>query len=291
MDTHRMATLLQAAGPASIRALGDPEQAQPVGAGGWRRLVDQAIGGHAQLTTVVRQHHPGDREVCRAIREGHAPQALADLQARGRLHAPDRSSAVKELVYGWDRHRQTKGLAGVAVGCDDGRCVTVRPGAHEDAQPLRLGYASHALKLQGGQASVVLVLPGGWQTSRQPAYSMSPAASRNCTSMSTLKTSRPAPTATTPWSGPWGTGGQGTPARSPPPSTRPPTGGCAIRAINSRRGPGRSASPSVGAGNQPGTGVGRRTRDPQRTRHRPVNLRGDSDRITPGGPPVVMASS
>jgi hypothetical protein len=48
----------------------------------------------------------------------------------------------------------------------------VRPGVHEDAQPLRLGYASHALKLQGGQAQVVLVLPGGWQTSRQSAYSM-----------------------------------------------------------------------------------------------------------------------
>ncbi len=32
--------------------------------------------------------------------------------------------------------------------------------------------AGHALELQGGQAEVVLVLPGGWQTSRQSAYSM-----------------------------------------------------------------------------------------------------------------------
>jgi hypothetical protein len=60
----------------------------------------------------------------------------------------------------------------VVIECDDGRSVTVRPAAHEDAQPLRLGYASHALKLQGGQAAVVLMLPGGWQTSRQSAYSM-----------------------------------------------------------------------------------------------------------------------
>src|SRR4029450_5725870 len=81
MDTYRMATLLQAAGPAAIRTLGDPEQAQPVGAGGWHQLVDQAIGGHAQLTTVIRQHDPRDREVCAAIRDGHAPQALADPQA------------------------------------------------------------------------------------------------------------------------------------------------------------------------------------------------------------------
>jgi conjugative relaxase-like TrwC/TraI family protein len=259
MDTHRMAALLDAAGPAAIRTLGDPEQAQPVGAGGWQQLVDQAIGGHAQLTAVVRQHHHQDRQVCAAIRHGHAPQALADLQRRGRLHlSPDRSVAVKELVHAWDRHRRIHGLEGVAivtdtdnhtvdvlnalcqakratageltgpavsvvdrvtgrheqmhagdrvrfvrpyvagdllgsyvangsggrvlavnpddgvvtVDCDDQRTVSLRPAALEDAQPLRLGYAGHALKLQGGQAAVVLVLPGGWQTSRQSAYSM-----------------------------------------------------------------------------------------------------------------------
>lgn len=259
MDTHRMATLLDAAGPASIRTLGDPEQAQPVGAGGWHQLVDQVIGGHATLTTVIRQRNPADRQTCAAIRDGRAPEALAGLQARGRLHlAPDRSTAVKELAHAWDHHRQARGMEGVAivtdtdnatvdtlnalcqarrraageltgpgvtvtdrvtgrceqvhkgdrvrfirplldrgfaggwvangtaghilavdpqdgqvvVECDDGRRVLVRPTAHEDTQPLRLGYASHALKLQGGQESVVLVLPGSWQTSRQSAYSM-----------------------------------------------------------------------------------------------------------------------
>ncbi len=259
VDTPRMATLLDAAGPAAIRTLGDPEQAQPVGPGGWQRLVDQAVGGHAELTRVVRQRHQADREACQAIRDGRAPAALASLHARGRLHlVPDRSTAVKELVHAWDRHRAVRGLDGVAVvtdtdnrtvdtlntlcqarreaigeltgptitvvdqphsrcerlfagdrvrfvrpyrandllrtyvpngtagqvqavdadrgqvmvKVDDGRVVTVQPAAHEDAQPLRLGYASHALKLQGGQAPVVLVLPGGWQTSRQSAYSM-----------------------------------------------------------------------------------------------------------------------
>jgi ATP-dependent exoDNAse (exonuclease V) alpha subunit len=260
MDTPRMAALLDAAGPASIRTLGDPEQAQPVGAGGWQHLVDQAIGGHAELTRVVRQRHQADREACQAIRDGRAPAALASLHARGRLHlAPDRSAVVREVVHAWDRHRRARGLDGVAVvtdtdnatvdvlnalcqarreangeftgpavtvvdradsrcerlfagdrvrfvrpyrtsddlfpayvpngtaghvtavdpdrgqvvvEVDDGRTVTVQPDAHEDAQPLRLGYAGHALKLQGGQAAVVLVLPGGWQTSRQSAYSM-----------------------------------------------------------------------------------------------------------------------
>jgi conjugative relaxase-like TrwC/TraI family protein len=259
MDTHRMAALLEAAGPASIRTLGDPEQAQPVGPGGWHHLVDQVLGGHAELTQVVRQRDPADRVVCAAIRDGRATQALANLRARGRLHlAPTRSAAVRELVHAWERHRRARGLEGVAivtdtdnatvdvlnalcqanrqaageltgpsvtvtdrvtgrcerlsagdrvrfvrpylagdllrsyvangtgghvltvdpegglvvVGCDDGRTITLQPAALQENQPLRLGYAGHALKLQGGQAAVVLVLPGGWQTSRQSAYSM-----------------------------------------------------------------------------------------------------------------------
>src|SRR6266498_4129890 len=257
VDTHRMHRLLQAAGPAIIRTLGDPEQAQAVGAAGWHTQVDQAIGGHAQLTTVVRQRDPADREVCRLLRQGHADQALANLRARGRVHlVPHASTAVKEVVHAWDRHRHQRGLEGVkivtdtsnatidtlnslcqarrrragelswpttelvdrdagrreqvyvgdrvrftrpyrgedgervangtagtivhvdlglrrvTVGCDDGRQVPVELAEREWAQPLRLDYAGHALRLQGGQAQVVLVLPGSWQTSRQSAYSM-----------------------------------------------------------------------------------------------------------------------
>jgi hypothetical protein len=103
---------------------------------------------------------------------------------REQVHAGDRVRFIRPyLDRGFDGGYVANGTAGhvlnvdpksgrVAVGCDDGRSVTVRPEVHEDAQPLRLGYASHALKLQGGQAPVVLVLPGGWQTSRQSAYSM-----------------------------------------------------------------------------------------------------------------------
>jgi conjugative relaxase-like TrwC/TraI family protein len=257
VDTHRLHRLLQAAGLAIIRTLGDPEQAQAVGAAGWHAQVDQAIGGHAQLTTVVRQRDPADREVCRLIRHGDADQALANLHARGRVHlVPHASTAVKEIVHAWDRHRHQRGLEGVKivtdtsnhtidtlntlcqvrrdragelswpstelvdrdagrreqvwvgdrvrfirpyrtadgervangtagtiahidpllrrvmVACDDGRQVPVDLEGREWALPLRLGYAGHALRLQGGQAEVVLVLPGSWQTSRQSAYSM-----------------------------------------------------------------------------------------------------------------------
>jgi conjugative relaxase-like TrwC/TraI family protein len=256
VDTPRMHQLLQAAGPAIIRTLGDPEQAQPVGPGGWHTHVDQAIGGHATLTTVVRQRDPADREACRLVREGHADQALTNLHQRGRVHlVPHGSTAVKEVVHAWNTHRLLRGLhqvrivtdtsnatidvlnslcqakrltacellgppvelvdrqtgrrerlyvgdrvcftrpylaeggqvpngttgwalavdaerGRVLIACDDGPCIPVQPTSNEWAQPLRLAYAGHALRLQGGQAEVVLVLPGSWQTSRQSAYSM-----------------------------------------------------------------------------------------------------------------------
>jgi conjugative relaxase-like TrwC/TraI family protein len=256
VDTPRMHQLLRAAGPAIIRTLGDPEQAQAVGPGGWHAQVDQAIGGHCELTTVVRQRDPADREACRLVRQGHADQALANLHACGRVHlVPHGSTAVKEVVYAWNTHRLLRGLDGVKivtdtsnatidtlnslcqakrlaaaelygsavelvdrqtgrrerlyagdrvcftrphhadgehvpngttghvlavdpeqervlVACDDGPCMTIEPTSRQWAQPLRLAYAGHALRLQGGQAQVVLVLPGSWQTSRQSAYSM-----------------------------------------------------------------------------------------------------------------------
>jgi ATP-dependent exoDNAse (exonuclease V) alpha subunit len=256
VDTPRMHRLLQAAGRAIIRTLGDPEQAQAVGPGGWHAQVDQVIGGHATLTTVVRQRDPADREACRLIRQGHADQALTNLHQRGRVHlVPHGSTAVKEVVYAWNNYRllcglhqvrivtdtsnatidtlnslcQTKRLAAgellgqpvelvdrqtgrrerlyvgdrvcfirphqvdgesvpngttgwvravdpvrerVLVACDHGACIPVELSENEWAQPLRLAYAGHALRLQGGQAQVVLVLPGVWQTSRQSAYSM-----------------------------------------------------------------------------------------------------------------------
>ena len=125
VDTHRMHRLLQAAGPAIIRTLGDPEQAQAVGAGGWHAQVDRAIGRHAELTTVVRQRDPADREVCRLIREGHADQALANLNARGRVHlVPHASTAVKEVVHVWNLYRQQRGLDGVRIVTDTSNATT-----------------------------------------------------------------------------------------------------------------------------------------------------------------------
>ena len=55
MDTHRMVSPAEAAG----RDIRSPSaRAQPGRRRLARRLVDQAIGGHAQLTTIIRQRNP-----------------------------------------------------------------------------------------------------------------------------------------------------------------------------------------------------------------------------------------
>jgi ATP-dependent exoDNAse (exonuclease V) alpha subunit len=122
--------------------------------------------------------------------------AAGELTGPG-VQVTDLAAGRRERLYVGDRVRfvrpyRTRGLVPVyvangtggqvtgvnpdqgllTVACDDRRTVTLQPGVHEEAQPLRLGYAGHALKPQGGQAEVVLVLPGGWQTSRQSAYAM-----------------------------------------------------------------------------------------------------------------------
>jgi conjugative relaxase-like TrwC/TraI family protein len=119
VDTPRMCRLLKAAGPAIIRTLGDPEQAQPVGPGGWHQQVDSAIGDHAELTHVIRQRDPDDRAVCQAIRQGNAAEALANLHRRGRLHlSPNPQTAIKEIVHAWDHHRRQHGLDQVKIVTD-----------------------------------------------------------------------------------------------------------------------------------------------------------------------------
>jgi hypothetical protein len=118
----------------------------------------------ARVTGRCEQVHAGDR--VRFIRPYLDRGTEWSYVANG--------TAGQVLAVGADHGLVTVGADHglVTVGCDDGRTVTLQPAALEESQPLRLGYASHALKLQGGQAPVVLVLAGGWQATRQSAYSM-----------------------------------------------------------------------------------------------------------------------
>ena len=114
---------------------------------GWASLVGHA--GTDKTTTV--------RAVVRAYEHNHRPVFLVSTAA----DTAHRTAGELDLHHGR-----------VTIRCDDGHTLMLQTSNLHAAQPLRLAYAVHALKLQGGQADVVLVLPGSWQTSRQSAYSM-----------------------------------------------------------------------------------------------------------------------
>jgi conjugative relaxase-like TrwC/TraI family protein len=254
VDTPRMAALLEAAGPARVIAVGDPEQYQAIGAGGWWLEADRALG-HAELREVLRQRNAEDRAALADLRAGRAADALANLNARGRVHVvPRQADAVREMVYAWDVHRGEVGTAQVVmvtdasnqvidglnraaqarrldagelgplglavhdpderrrevlhagdrvafmqthragglqvrngvrgqvlevdqaartmlIRTDDGRTVTV-DAPEQGPQTLRLAYAAHAIRAQGAEAEVALVLPGAAYAHRQAAYPM-----------------------------------------------------------------------------------------------------------------------
>jgi conjugative relaxase-like TrwC/TraI family protein len=256
VDTARMGRLLAAAGPARVIAIGDPEQYQAIGAGGWWTDADRALG-HAELTQVFRQCDPADRQALADVRHGHAAQALANLNERGRVHVvPRQADAIREVVHAWEVHRAEVGTAGVLMLTDTSNDVIdtlnrgaqarraaagelgpdalavhdpdarrreelrsgdrvafvatvrtsdgeqVRNGARgtitaidlrrrtatvdldggptvvtvevpaQGRQPLRLAYAVHAMRAQGAEADVALVLPGAAHAHRQAAYPM-----------------------------------------------------------------------------------------------------------------------
>jgi len=90
------------------------------------------------------------------------PGELVDRQTgrRERLYAGDRVCFIR--AYHADGEHVPNGASGqvlavddeqerVLVACDNGPCLTVEPTGCEWAQPLRLGYAGHALRLQGGR--------------------------------------------------------------------------------------------------------------------------------------------
>ena len=84
VDTPRMATLLDAAGPAVIRTVGDDRQLSPIGPGGW---YPEQLARHpgTELTHVYRQRDPDDVRDFTALGAGKVPEAVRSLYDRGRI--------------------------------------------------------------------------------------------------------------------------------------------------------------------------------------------------------------
>jgi conjugative relaxase-like TrwC/TraI family protein len=262
LDTPRYQRLLEAASPAIVRQLGDPEQLEAIGAGGLTAQITERVGS-VELTQVHRQRDPLDVEALKLLRLGEAERALEGFASRGRIHVDetrgesvgrvlkdyashrdagrtadeviintdvsnlqidqlnrlvqnwrlergeltgdailieDRYNRREERLHvgdlvsftepytdAWTRLKVRNGMAGTVTRVDpDGRQVHVRIATSgqpygrvvrveldeaRESQPLRLAYAGHATRVQGGEAPVNLVLPNS-SSSRNSGYSM-----------------------------------------------------------------------------------------------------------------------
>jgi len=102
-DTRRLAGLIEIAreSEAKLVLAGDAAQLSPIGAGGLFRELKDSVPT-AQLSGVHRANHEWERDAWTALRNGDAEPALAEYQARGRLHIEDtREEAGERMVSDW----------------------------------------------------------------------------------------------------------------------------------------------------------------------------------------------
>jgi AAA domain/TrwC relaxase len=108
VDTHHMKLLLNAAGPAVIRAIGDDRQLPAIGAAGWYAEQLERHPG-AELTHVYRQRNPDDVRDFIDLGAGRVEEAVRSLHARDRIHVLDdhrhRVAAIVDLYV----QERTKG--------------------------------------------------------------------------------------------------------------------------------------------------------------------------------------
>jgi conjugative relaxase-like TrwC/TraI family protein len=100
-STREQLRLLRAVETSGARliAVGDPQQNQPVGAGGlWEQIENTSrdAGAHVELTVNQRAQHPADRHAQTLFRKGEIELALRTYAARDRLHTGDDQQRVED---------------------------------------------------------------------------------------------------------------------------------------------------------------------------------------------------
>jgi conjugative relaxase-like TrwC/TraI family protein len=119
-DTERLSRLAEitAASRSKLLLAGDSAQLGPIGAGGLFVQLEGRVPA-AELTEVHRANHDWEREAWEQVRDGEPGQALAQYQARDRLHIHDtRAQAAEAMVADWDKTRRSLS-AGKAVMITD----------------------------------------------------------------------------------------------------------------------------------------------------------------------------
>jgi conjugative relaxase-like TrwC/TraI family protein len=105
VDTKKMAALLRAAKSAGAKVVlaGDERQLQPINAGAPFRAVGKILG-RAEVSEIVRQELPVDREAVRDFATGDPKQAIAALEARNLVrYSKDEKASTQEMFLEWGR--------------------------------------------------------------------------------------------------------------------------------------------------------------------------------------------
>ena len=115
VDTPRMATLLEAAGPAVIRTVGDDRQLSPIGPGGW---YPEQLARHpgTELTHVYRQRNPDDVRDFTDLGAGKVEEAVRSLDDRGRIIVLEEFGQRAHAIVDLYRQERQRGRGAHDVG-------------------------------------------------------------------------------------------------------------------------------------------------------------------------------
>jgi conjugative relaxase-like TrwC/TraI family protein len=103
---------------ARLIAVGDPQQNQPVGAGGlWEHIEDATrdADAHVELTQNQRAHDPADRRDQARFRHGHAERAIRSYAARDRIHFHDDTRRAEDHALDAAHDDRTDGKATTVI--------------------------------------------------------------------------------------------------------------------------------------------------------------------------------
>ena len=114
-STREQLDLLSAVETSGARmiAVGDPEQNQPVGAGGlWSHIehTTRTAGAHVELTHNQRARHPADRRDQALFRDGRIEQAIRGYAARDHIHLHSDPRRVEDQALDAAHADRSRGL-------------------------------------------------------------------------------------------------------------------------------------------------------------------------------------
>jgi ATP-dependent exoDNAse (exonuclease V) alpha subunit len=94
---------IQSAGAKAI-LVGDPQQLQPIQAGGLFRRITEEIG-YAGLTEIRRQESEADRNMIKQLIGGHAVEVIEQLSVAGQLRVEPDDQVAEAMVKDWLENR------------------------------------------------------------------------------------------------------------------------------------------------------------------------------------------